>query len=211
MLPVLPVHWLIPLIVEYGYFIVFLGTLLEGETVLALAGFAAYEGHLKLGLVIPVAIVGAVIGDQFFFYFGRYKGKQLLEKYPNLKRKVERVHQMTERYHGWIIFGSRFMYGFRIIIPVSFGVGSISAVRFFLLDLLGALLWAPLFALGGYAFGNAVQYFLGNVKKFEEVIVLGVILFAILVQLIVKWRRKRADRFLTPVVHSEFPVEQNGE
>lgn len=179
------------LITHYGYAILFFGTFFEGETILALAGFAAYEGHLKLGLIIPIAIAGALLGDQFFFYLGRYKGKQLLARYPTLGQRVERVHQLTAHYHGWIIFGSRFMYGFRVIIPLSFGAGGISALRFFLLDLLGAIVWAPIFALGGYAFGNAVQHFLGNVKKFEEIIILGVIIIAVVLQTTLVWRRKQ--------------------
>lgn len=187
------IHLLTLLIAHYGYAILFLGTLFEGETIVALAGFAAYEGHLKLGYIIPIAVVGAMIGDQFFFYLGRYKGKQLLEKYPNLKKKIERVHQLTERYHGWIIFGSRFMYGFRVIIPVSFGAGDIGAIRYLLLDFLGALVWAPMFALGGYAFGNAIQHFLGNVKRFEESIVIGALVLFAVVQTLLYLRRKRDE------------------
>lgn len=176
------VHLLPFLIAQYGYVALFLGTLLEGETIVALAGFAAYQGYLKLGLIIPIAIAGAMIGDQAFFYFGRYKGKRFLEKRPNLKKRVDYVHQLSERYHGWIIFGSRFMYGFRAIIPVAFGTSSTSPMKFFLLNLLGAIVWAPIFALGGYAFGNAIQHFLGNVKKFEIEIMLGVVVFVALMQ-----------------------------
>lgn len=186
------VHLLALLIAHYGYAILFLGTLLEGETIVILAGFAAYEGHLKLGLIIPIAIAGAVIGDQAFFYLGRYKGKQLLERYQSLKKKVERVHQLTERYHGWIIFGSRFMYGFRAVIPVSFGTSGISGFRFFVLNLLGAIVWAPIFAFGGYAFGNAIQHFLGNVKKFEVWVVLGALVVFVIIQVVLYLRGKKS-------------------
>ena len=179
------------LIAQYGYALLFLGTLLEGETIVALAGFAAYQGHLKLELIIPIAIMGAMLGDQAFFYYGRYKGKQFLAKRPNWQQRVERVHQLSERYHGWIIFGSRFMYGFRTIIPLSFGASGISAVKFFVLNLLGAIVWAPIFALGGYVFGNAVRHFLGNVRKFEGVIILGAIIIAALLQALLMWRRRQ--------------------
>ena|SRR3990170_9152786 len=186
-------HLLPLLIVQYGYAALFFGTLLEGETVVALAGFAAYQGYLKLEYIIPVAIAGAMIGDQAFFYFGRYKGKRFLEKRPNLKKRVDYVHQLSERYHGWIIFGSRFMYGFRAIIPVAFGTSSTSPTRFFLLNLLGAIVWAPIFALGGYAFGNAIQHFLGNVKKFEIEIMVGIAVIVALVQGILYFIRKRRE------------------
>lgn len=185
-----PIHLLPFLITHYGYAALFLGTLLEGETIVALAGFAAYQGYLKLGYIIPIAITGAMIGDQAFFYFGRYKGKKFLDKRPSWKGKVDRVHQLSERYHGWIIFGSRFMYGFRAIIPIAFGASDTSAVRFFLLNLLGAIVWAPLFALGGYVFGNAIQHFLGNVRRFEGTIMFGIIIIVAVIQIILYFKRK---------------------
>ena len=46
------------LIQTYGYGIVLIGTVLEGETVLTLAGFAAHRGYLQLPLVIVTAAVG---------------------------------------------------------------------------------------------------------------------------------------------------------
>jgi membrane protein DedA with SNARE-associated domain len=33
------------LVIDYGYLAVFIGCLLEGETILVLAGFAAHQGH----------------------------------------------------------------------------------------------------------------------------------------------------------------------
>ena len=65
--------FIVDLIHNYGYYIVFFGTLLEGEVVVALAGFAAFQDDLHLSIVIPIAIVGAVIGDQSFFYFGSFR------------------------------------------------------------------------------------------------------------------------------------------
>ena len=39
---------LLLLIQHYGYFFVFIATLFEGETVVALAGFAAFQEYLDL-------------------------------------------------------------------------------------------------------------------------------------------------------------------
>ncbi|MFZ1201027.1 MAG: hypothetical protein WAO07_12740 [Desulfobacterales bacterium] len=43
------------LIENYGYVAIFIGTFLEGETVLVLAGLAAHQGYLLLSGVIFVA------------------------------------------------------------------------------------------------------------------------------------------------------------
>jgi hypothetical protein len=57
------------LIAQYGYAAAFLGPLFEGETVLLLAGYAAHRGYLDF------AGLGAVTGDQFFFWLGRRHAK----------------------------------------------------------------------------------------------------------------------------------------
>lgn len=45
------------LIATYGYYALFLGTLLEGETVLVAAGYAAHRGLLELPWVIVIAFL----------------------------------------------------------------------------------------------------------------------------------------------------------
>lgn len=59
------------LLADYGYFAVLAGSLLEGETILILAGFAAHQGHLSLSWVMAVAFVGGTLGDQIFYFAGR--------------------------------------------------------------------------------------------------------------------------------------------
>lgn len=186
--------FLVELIQSYGYYIVFIGTLLEGETVVALAGFIAHQEHLRLEIIIPVAIAGAVIGDQAFFYFGRYKGREILAKHPAWHPRVERIHTWLHRHQNWLIFGSRFLYGFRAITPIVLGTSRVSALRFFILNVLGAVVWACIFAFGGYIFGDAVERFLGNIKKFEGAIVLSVIVIALLVQGVLLVRRRNREK-----------------
>ena len=71
------------LIENYGYWVVFAGTLLEGESVLLLAGFSAYSGLLELHTVIGVATLGSFLGDQLWFLLGRTQGAKLLARFPD--------------------------------------------------------------------------------------------------------------------------------
>ncbi len=185
---------LLSLITTYGYIIVFLFTLLEGETVVALAGFVAYQGYLNIGYVILIAIFGGIIGDQAFFYFGRYKGKQFLARRPKLLRRAERLHGLVERHQNWLIFGSRFMYGFRTIIPIMIGTSNINPWRFLALNIAGAVVWGIFFAFGGYAFGSALEQFIGNFHRAERFVIFGMILGALIVQGIVIFRRRLGEK-----------------
>ncbi len=180
--------FLIELIQTYGYLMVFAGTLLEGETVVALAGFAAYQGYLEASIIIPVAICGAVIGDQVFFYLGRFKGKGMIAKHPEWQPRIEKIHSWMERHQNLLIFGSRFLYGFRAITPIILGTSRVSGIRFLILNLLGAVVWACIFVSVGYFFGDTLSLFLGNIKKFEGVLVLVIVGAGAVVQFL-SWRR----------------------
>ena len=166
----------------------------------ALAGFAAHQGYLKLDVVIPIAIIGAVIGDQAFFYLGRYKGRTIIEKHPKWNARVERIHGWLDVHQNWLIFGSRFLYGFRAITPIVLGTSRVSGVRFFLLNVLGAVVWANIFGFGGYFFGDAIGRFLGNIKKFEGVIVILLIVFFTLLNGFITLRRRKRERSESEVV-----------
>jgi membrane protein DedA with SNARE-associated domain len=173
---------LLAFIQHYGYAFVFFATLFEGETVVALAGFTAYEQYLDFETVMFVAFLGGMMGDQIFFYFGRWKGKQFIESRPKFVERAKRVHRLIERYPNFLIFASRFMYGFRVLIPVAFGTSRVTGVRFFVFNLLGAATWSAIFTSLGYFLGNALETYLGNFHKAEKYVVLGMIVGVLLVQ-----------------------------
>jgi membrane protein DedA with SNARE-associated domain len=184
---------LLELVYGYGYVIIFIGTLFEGETFVALGGFAAYQEHLSLGILIPVAILGAFVGDNAFFWTGRLKGASLVRRFPALAPKVEVAKKHLERHHLWLIATSRFMYGFRAMLPIAFGMSRIPAWKFMALNFLGAVAWGFLFAFGGFLFGNAVETFIGNVKRYEGYFVLAILIIVGCVQ-VAFWLRRRSAR-----------------
>ncbi|MBM9520768.1 DedA family protein [Desulforhopalus vacuolatus] len=155
------------LIATYGYAAVGIGTFIEGETILVLAGFAAHQGYLDLHWVIFWAIVGSFGGDQLSFYLGRAKGETWLEKRPKWQPQAKRIFSLLHKHQNLLIFGFRFVYGFRTITPIILGTARISPVRFSLLNLLSASLWAVAVTTLGYLFGNIAEALLGNLKNYE--------------------------------------------
>lgn len=151
----------------YGYPLVFLGTFLEGETILLLAGFAAYRGYLDFTAVALTALVASFLGDQLYFYLGRRYGIVLLRRWPSLKPRIARVTELLHRHHTPIILSIRFLYGLRIAGPIALGLTDIAWQRFMLLNFIGAVVWAFLITTCGYLFGNALQIILDDLYKFE--------------------------------------------
>src|SRR5438552_17178506 len=89
---------------KFGYFAVFAGTFLEGETILVMAGFFAERGYLELLPVILVAFLGAFVGHAFWFWLGRTKGVQLLKRFPRMQAHFGKGVRLFERYGAPAIF-----------------------------------------------------------------------------------------------------------
>lgn len=156
------------LLSQYGYAAVFIGSLIEGETILILAGFAAHQGYLSFPLVVALAFCGGAIGDQFFFFLGRKYGQTLLGRFPRLKPHVDTVNKLIVRFHSAVIIMVRFMYGLRVAGPVAIGASGVRVWRFIVFNLLGAALWALTIGGAGYLFGHTLGWLFTDVKRYEE-------------------------------------------
>jgi membrane protein DedA with SNARE-associated domain len=176
------------LVASFGYYAVFFGALLEGETILIFAGFAAHRGMLDLRYVIVIAFIASTIGDQIFFQLGRLYGVAILGRFPVLRARVPVVQQMLDKYHTPLILAVRFLYGLRIAGPIVIGISGVSSARFALLNMIGALVWSVAIALAGYYFGALLELLLQDIKHIEEEILLGILLSGTALWL---WRRRK--------------------
>lgn len=152
------------LLSTYGYLALFIGTFLEGETILIIAGFAAFNGHLSLPLAILVAFAGSFAGDQTAFYVGRYNKRFLETRLKKWECRIEKVHRLLEKHQVLVLISFRFFYGFRNVTPFAVGTSNITALRFFVLNGIGAALWAVSFGVGGYYLGDVLERFLQEAK-----------------------------------------------
>jgi membrane protein DedA with SNARE-associated domain len=183
------------LLSEYGYLAVFAGSLLEGETVLVLAGFAAHQGYLSLTWVMLIAFIGGTLGDQIFFFVGRHWGHALLRRLPSMRRNAQRIDHLLLRHHAGLIVGVRFMYGVRIVGPIVIGMSHVPARRFLLFNMIGAALWAGSIAGAGYLFGETLQRVLADLDQYEWVAAMVIVAVAVAVGIA---RGRRASKRRAP-------------
>ncbi|MCC6608633.1 MAG: DedA family protein [Burkholderiales bacterium] len=155
------------LIGSYGYLAVLVGTFFEGETILVLGGLAAHLGYLELPRVIATAFAGALAGDQLWFVVGRLYGRRLLARRARWIPRVQRIDRVLRRHEIPVLVGFRFVYGFRSLTPFVVGMGSISAIKFLILNAVGAALWSATVACAGFLFGRAVEAALGDLRRYE--------------------------------------------
>ena len=156
------------LLQAYGYYALFIGTFLEGETILVLAGFLAHQEYLELQWVILLAFLGSLSGDTLVFHLGRWKGRAFLARHPRWDKRAARVQRALDKYQYYVVLSFRFFYGLRNITPFVIGSTGFSPMRFFLLNATGAAIWAAVVGSGGYLFGEAIRLILKDVKRYER-------------------------------------------
>lgn len=193
------------LVRDYGYWALLIGTFLEGETILLIAGFLAFGGQLDLWLCILSAFVGSLSGDQTAFYIGRFKGKQFVENRPKWKDRVARVHQMLERFQEALILSFRFFYGVRNLTPFLLGASDISGLKFFALNAIGAAVWAISFGYAGYFFGLAVTTVLKDVHHIQLVILLVAAVAGFAIWFVRRRKRRMSAAQCAPVAGEAAP------
>ncbi|WP_456404457.1 DedA family protein [Hydrogenimonas sp.] len=149
-------QFLIEALQEYGYIILFLWSVLEGELGLVMAGTMVHTGHMDMGLAIFIAGLGGFTGDQIYFYIGRYNKKFIHNYLHRHRRKFAIAHLLLKKY-GWpIIFIQRYLYGLRTIIPMSIGLTRYDGKKFAIINFLSAQVWAAITIVLAYIFGEQI-------------------------------------------------------
>jgi membrane protein DedA with SNARE-associated domain len=179
------------IIITYGYWALLLGTFLEGETITIISGFLARRGYLHLPFVIGISFLGTMLGDQTFFFIGRFKGRAFLVKRPAWLKKKVIVDKYLNKYSTIAIILFRFVYGTRTITPFVIGMSSITTLRFVILNMLGAFVWAVTFGTAGYVFGTALELLIRDIKRYEIGVLIAFCIVIIMIWLIHFTRSKR--------------------
>ena len=179
------------LITTYGYSALFLGTFLEGETILIIAGIAAFEGMLDIHQTILTAFIGSMLGDTVYFSVGRSKGEWLLRRLPRWRPRIDRVLAMLDRHSVWLILTFRFMYAVRNVTSIAVGMSRTPWWLFLTLNAVGAAVWAVSFGMGGYLFGEVLIAVVKDIKSYQMHILGAACLVALLFWLFRLWRKRR--------------------
>lgn len=177
---------------QLGYLAVLIGTLLEGETVLFLAGLAAQHGYLYFPLVVAVGAIGGFAADQSLFFIGRRYGNRLLARFPAMAARAPRVQALVKRWDVLALIFVRFLYGMRIAGPVVIGSCGIALWRLAFFNFIGAVLWACLVAGVGYFAGRAVQQWFGRLQDTHVLLLMAAVLAVMVASILVAWRRRRS-------------------
>ncbi len=132
-----------------------LGAFVPGDAIILALSALVPTGALNLGPLILGALLGAVLGDGFAFWLGHHYHGAILGRWPfrGRPRLLDRGTAFLQRHGGKSVFVARFTPGVRAVVPVLAGVLGMDVARFYLMNVLSALLWSPAHILAGAAIG----------------------------------------------------------
>jgi membrane protein DedA with SNARE-associated domain len=150
-------YWFIGLIVG----IESMGIPCPGETALVLAAiYAATTPDFSITGVILAATIGAIVGDNLGYLIGRRYGFPLALRHGSriglTEDRIKLGQYLFKNYGGHIVFLGRFIALLRIMAAFLAGVNRMPWPSFMVANAAGGVVWALVFGLGGYKFGDLV-------------------------------------------------------
>ena len=145
---------------------------LPGDSLLFAAGAIAGLGGLDIGVLVPLFVLAAFLGDNVNYFIGSRIGRRAFSGELRFVKKeyLERTERFYEKHGGRTVIMARFVPIVRTFAPFVAGIGRMTYTRFIGYSVVGSLLWVGLFAVGGYLFGN-----LPAVKENFSFVVLAII------------------------------------
>jgi membrane protein DedA with SNARE-associated domain len=190
----------------WPYLVTFAWTFVEGESFVLFAGFAAAQGLLSAPMLLLAAWLGSFCGDQCYFWIGRSFGLRVLARRPVWRARVDKVLGILRRYDVGFILTFRFVYGIRNFSSFAIGISGVGWLRFLLLNLVAALIWAVTFVGAGYLSGRAIHRALGTyAQDFSEAMLAALAAILLAVFIYHRVRRRRAEAKEAQIAASNLP------
>jgi membrane protein DedA with SNARE-associated domain len=171
---------------QYGYIALLVGTFFEGETAILIASSLINDGLFELPYTIFFAFAGSFVSDWLYYVVGRINGKYFIAKRPALRAKLEPVQNFFDHHKIQILFSYRFLYGFRVIIPIIIGMSNIKPVQFLPFSIISGLIWSSLVNLIGYFTGKFLELETSVFEKNIFFIVLGFATFGLILGYLIR-------------------------
>jgi membrane protein DedA with SNARE-associated domain len=195
---------------DWGYLGVFIGIISTGigfpmpeELPVVIGGFlsggtgaSAVAGTpIHWYIMLPVCIVGVIIGDMFLYTIGRLWGPRLLhynwvKKHLLPPERLQKIEQNFKQYGVRILLFARLTPGIRAPIFFTAGLTRLSMARFLIADGIYAIPGVTLLFFLGYWFGQAMINLIENDVETVKHIVIIVVIGAVALYVLYRFLRR---------------------
>jgi membrane protein DedA with SNARE-associated domain len=127
-----------------AYVAIYFAAIVEGELVFVAASVLVASGQLHYLAVLVAGALGAATGDQLYFYIFRGRLDRWLARWSPIAARRDAIVARVQRHQAWMVLAIRFAPGLRIAISAACAYARVPPVRFSLLNLISAFVWATL-------------------------------------------------------------------
>ena len=170
----------------WGYAILFIAMVFEGEVFLIVAGMLTALDAFDVGDVLFLALTGVILGNVMWYYLGlKLKDTGFSKRVISWSQKA--VLYFLPRFHEKpfkSIFFSKFIYGVNRATVIMSGVLHVPFKLFFRAEFLASIAWVVLYFSVGYFFGYTAISMTKNAPRFALLVVIFVIGFILIQKLI---------------------------
>jgi len=137
----------------------FFGFFLPGDSLLFTAGFLASQDVFNLPLLLLILFLGAVLGDNVGYSFGKKIGPKIFNKEDSRffkKENLLKAQAFYEKHGPKTIVLARYTPIIRTFAPIIAGVSSMKYSTFLTYNIIGGGLWTLSMTLAGYFLGSVI-------------------------------------------------------
>ncbi|MDD5152584.1 MAG: VTT domain-containing protein [Candidatus Pacebacteria bacterium] len=168
----------------------FFGFFLPGDSLLFTAGLLSSQGLLNIFYLVPLVVLGAILGDSVGYWFGKKVGPKIFfheHSFLFNKRHLERTKSFYLKYGPRAIILARFVPIVRTFTPIFAGVGEMPYSMFLRYNVIGGVVWAAGATLLGYFLGAVIP----NAENYLLPIVLVIIFVSFLPIIFEFWKNRK--------------------
>ncbi len=156
----IPLEDIFIILEKYKYLAIFPITIFEGPIVIILSGFLAYLGFLNIYIIIPLLVVGDLIGDSLYYTIGRYGSRfAWVKKVGNFLGYRERGEKMLkshfEKHTIKTLLIAKMTHGVGAMVQVTAGIAEVRFWKYFLLQMIGTIPKTLILFFIGFYLGNS--------------------------------------------------------
>ena len=192
------------IIEQYGIYAVFALCTVEGDITLLISGTMAHGGFFgeySFLKVILFGTLGALTGDCVAYGVGRV-AHQNAKHYRFYQIAQPRVEKLIDKFGGFAIVISKYIYGIRAAMCVFYGIGKMPFLRFVALDAISCLTWVTILSGAGYFFSGAITSMIGDFKQIGValffIVMTGVIIFYVIERF---WLSEKVEEASPATIH----------
>ncbi|MSQ96387.1 MAG: DedA family protein [Gemmataceae bacterium] len=195
---------------SWGHLGVFLAILATGlgfpmpeELPVVLGGAMAHSGKVYTWTMLPVCIVGVIIGDSFLYLIGRFWGSKLIEisfirKKLLTPERFAKIADNFKKYGVGVLLFARFTPGFRTPIFLTAGITKMPIMHFLLADGIYAIPGVSILFFLGYWFTDSILELVkgdgDSTMKYAKPIIVLVVLAGVGLYILYRiWRKPMVE------------------